>query len=42
MKRKPAVKRRARKPAPEARPKGRKRAVMEEPETLPLFGEETR
>jgi DNA topoisomerase-6 subunit B len=35
------VTRRARKPSAESRPKGRKRAPIQEPETLPLFGEET-
>ncbi len=37
---KAAARRPARKPAPESRPRGKKRAT-EEPETLPLFGEET-
>ena len=40
MKKKQVPKRRAHKPAPESRPKSRKRAA-EEPETLSLFGEET-
>jgi len=39
---KPAARRRVRKPTTETRPKGRgKRPVMEEPETLPLFDEAT-
>jgi DNA topoisomerase-6 subunit B len=40
VKKKQVPKRRAHKPAPESRPKSRKRAA-EEPETLSLFGEET-
>jgi DNA topoisomerase-6 subunit B len=39
--RKPARKRHALKPAPASRSKGRKRAAVEEPETLPLFDEAT-
>jgi DNA topoisomerase-6 subunit B len=40
VKRKKAVTRRARKPSAQSRPKGRKRAPIQEPETLPLFSEE--
>jgi len=41
VKKKAVTSRRARKPAPASRPKSRKRAAREDPETLPLFSEDT-